>query len=172
MCDTGLHGEVLEERRLGDVGRLVPGVDLTHRGRNRIPQRVVLGEVAVEPAVRRRVGRVLHHRTDFLRGRPDIAQEHRLAVAPVAQRLGRQIDIGASGDRVGDHEWRRSEEIGLDVGMDPRFEVSVARQHGRADDIVLRNRLLDRRIERAGIADAGRAAVACEIEVKLLELGK
>src|SRR6266404_3340953 len=54
--------------------------------------------------------------------------------------------------------------------MDAGLEVAIARQHRCADQVVLGDRLLDRRIERPGIADAGRAAIAGEIEVELFEL--
>ena len=79
-----LHRKSGEEGRLGDVGRFIPGIDLAGGRRDRVPQRVLLGEVAVEPAVGRRIRRVLHHRADFLGGRPHVAQiDRRLPSRPV-----------------------------------------------------------------------------------------
>ena len=165
-----LHGEVPEERRLGDVRRLVPRVDLTGRRRDGVPQGVVLGEVAVEASIRRRIGGVLHHRADLLGRRPDVTQINRLAVVAGAERLGRHVDIGAAGNRVGDHLRLRGEEIRLDAWMNARLEVAIPRQHRGAHQIVLGDDFLDRRVERPGVADARRAAIAGEIEVELFEL--
>ena len=74
------------------------------------------------------------------------------------------------GERKRDDQRRRHEEIRLDVLVDARLEVAVAGQHRRGDEIVFDDGLLDRRGERAGIADARGAAVADEIEAELVEI--
>ena len=61
--------------------------------------------------------------------------------------------------RVGDHQRRAKRGIGAQVRVDARLEVAVAREHGGAHQIVLDDRLLDGGVERAGVADAGGAAV-------------
>ena len=53
--------------------------------------------------------------------------------------------------------------------MDPALEVAVAREHGRDDQVVRLDRLGDRRVERPGVADARRAAVARQREPERLE---
>ena len=55
--------------------------------------------------------------------------------------------------------------------MHARLEIAVAGEHAGGDEIVFGDRLLDGRVERAGIADAGRAAVADDLEAELVEVG-
>ena len=64
----------------------------------------------------------------------------------------------------------RHEEIRLDVLVDARFKIAVAGKHGGGDDVVFRHRLLDGRGQRAGVADAGGAAVADEVEAELVQI--
>ena len=75
----------------------------------------------------------------------------------------------AAGQRIGDDERRRGEIIGLRVRAHPAFEIAIAREHRGGDDPVVVDRLGDLVGERAGIADAGRAAEADEIETELVE---
>ena len=82
----------------------------------------------------------------------------------------RQIDIDASGQREGDDQRRRHQEVRFDVLMHARFEIAIAGKHGGRDEIVIVDRLLDLRMERPGIADAGRATVTDEIESELIEI--
>ena len=56
--------------------------------------------------------------------------------------------------------------------MDAGLEVPVARQHGGGHEIVLHHGLLDRRRERARVADAGRAAITHRLEAELVEVGR
>ena len=65
-----------------------------------------------------------------------------------------------------------AEEVRLEVRMDARLEIAVARQHGGADEIVRRDRLVDLGREVAGVADARRAAVGGDGEAELLEIGQ
>ena len=112
----------------------------------------------------------MHDLADLLRGWPDIAQVHRIPVVARAERLGRHVDVGAAGNRVGDDQRWRGEEVRLDVGMDARFEVAVAGEHRGAHQVILSDDILDQRVERSGIADASRASVTGEVEVELFEL--
>ena len=163
------HHEAVEERRLGDVGRCGPVVDLAGGAANRAPQRIRVREVAVERAEDRRVARERHHRRDFVRRRPDVLEVDR-PVGADAERLGRQVLQHRAGDGVGDHQRRRRQKVGLEVRVDPRLEIAVARQHRGADEIVAADGLVDRRREVAGVADAGRAAVGGHAEAQLLEV--
>ena len=75
----------------------------------------------------------------------------------------------APGEREGDDQRRRGEVRGPHQRVDPALEVAVARQHGRDDELVGLDRLRDRLGERAGVADARRAAVAGEREAERRE---
>ena len=86
-----------------------------------------------------------------------------------AERLGREVDVDAprQGER---HDQRRRREVArARERMDAPLEVAIARQHGRDDQVVLLDRLGDRRVERAGVPDARRAAVAGQREPELVE---
>ena len=102
--------------------------------------------------------------------RPDVLQKDLLALLVDAERLLDDIDIHRAGERIGDHERRRSEIIGAHVGVDAAFEIAIARQHRRGDQIIVVDRLGILRRQRTGIADAGRAAEADEIEAELVEI--
>jgi hypothetical protein len=53
--------------------------------------------------------------------------------------------------------------------MDPALEVAVAGQHRRHNKVVRLDRPGDRVVERAGVADAGRAAIAGQGEAEILQ---
>ena len=82
-----------------------------------------------------------------------------------------QVDVDPTGQGEGHDQRRRREVARARERMDPALEVAVARQDGRHDQVVGLDRLGDRRVERAGVADAGRAAVAGEGEAEGLERG-
>jgi hypothetical protein len=63
---------------------------------------------------------------DFLVGRPDVLQVHRLAIAAVADRILGQIDMQRAGQCVGDDQRRRSQVVHLHFRMHAAFEVAVA----------------------------------------------
>ena len=87
----------------------------------------------------------------------------------LAERLARQVDVDAAGEREGDDQRRRGKVARAREGMDPALEVAIPREHGRDDEVVLLDGGRDRGVERAGVADARRAAVAREREAELLE---
>ena len=93
-----------------------------------------------------------------------------LALLVDAERLLGDIDVHRAGDRIGDHQRRRSEIVGAHVGVDAAFEIAIAREHRGGDEIVVVDRLGILRRQRAGIADAGGAAEADEIEAELVEI--
>nr|GEU28369.1 hypothetical protein [Tanacetum cinerariifolium] len=166
-----LHREVVEERRLGDVGRVRPVVDLAFGGGHVFPQ---LARVALDVGVVRfehfRVHRKLHQLGDLLRGRPDVAQVHVAAVLALAYRLGHQVDGHVAGDGVRNHQRWRGQEVRTDVRVDPRFEVTVTGQHGRGDDVVRGDGGVQFRGQVAGVTDAGRATVSGDAEAQLLQV--
>ena len=81
-----------------------------------------------------------------------------------------EIDVHASRERVRDDERRRREVVRLHLGVDARLEVAVAREHCADDEIPLGDRLRDLLRQRAGVADARRAAVADGVEAELVEV--
>ncbi len=107
---------------------------------------------------------------DLRRGRPDVAEEDVLAVLVLPERLGRQVDVHAPDERVGDDERRGGEVVRLHLGVDPRLEVAVAREHRRDDQLAVGDCRGDHLRQRAGVADARRAAVADGVEAELLEV--
>ena len=112
----------------------------------------------------------LDHRIDLAAGRPDVLEEDLLAFLVDAERLLGEVEIHRAGDRVGNHERRRREIVGAHVGVDAAFEVAVAREHGRGDEVVLVDRFGDFLRQRAGIADAGGAAEADQVEAQRVEI--
>ena len=86
-----------------------------------------------------------------------------------AERLGREVDVDPAGEREGDDQRRRGEVARPRQRVDPALEVAVARQDRGDDQVVRLDRRGDRVVERAGVADAGRAAVAGQREAERLE---
>ena len=80
-----------------------------------------------------------------------------------------EVDVDAAGERVRDDERRRSEEIRARVGADATLEVAVAAEHAHGDEASVRDRLADGLGERTAVADAGRAAVADDVELEPFE---
>lgn len=70
---------------------------------------------------------------DLLRGRPDVAQEYRVAVLIFTKRLLGQVLGNRTGKSVSDDERRRSKVVCLHVRRNAAFEVTVAGQNGSRD---------------------------------------
>ena len=94
----------------------------------------------------------------------------RLALAIGAERLVLQVDVHRAGQGVGDDQRRRGQVVGPHLGVDPALEVAVAGEDGDGDQVVFLDRLGDRGRQRARVADAGRAAVADQVEAELVEV--
>ena len=114
---------------------------------------------------------MFHHRLHFGAVRPDVPQINRLTVSARTERLGVEIDIDPARDGKGHHQRRGHEEVGLDVGVDARLEVAVAGQYRCRDRVVGDDGLFQLGVQRAGIADAGGAAVGREAETELRRVG-
>ncbi len=114
--------------------------------------------VALEVQLGRQV--LLDRRVDFLVAGPDVAQEHGLAVVARTERLARQIDERAPGQRIRHDQWWRDEIARARERMDAAFEVAVARQHRRHHEVAALDVRGHLGRERAGVAHAGGAAVA------------
>ena len=160
-----------EVRRVLHIGRRhVPAISLTVDRLDLAPVGVALEYVGVALLEDRRRDELPHVGVDLLRGRPDILEVHRLAVLALADRLDREILGHGARQRIGDDQRRRGQIVGLHVRTDAAFEVAVTRQHGGGDDAVVVDRLRDIFRQRAGIADAGGAAEADQVEADLVEI--
>src|SRR3546814_20157553 len=60
--------------------------------------------------------------------------------------------------------------VHLHFGVVPAFEITVAREHRGHGQVVLGDALGHRFVQRAGVADAGGAAVADHVEAELLQV--
>ena len=88
----------------------------------------------------------------------------------LAERLVVEVDVHRPGERVGDAQRRRGEVVHLHVGVDPALEVAVAGQHRDDGQVLGVHDVGDLLGQRPAVADAGRAAVADEVEAELLEV--
>ena len=167
----GLLLHAFEIGRILNVGRAhVPAIGFAFHGFDLAPVGVALEHVGVAFLEDRRGHELLHQRVDLFGGRPDVLQVNRLAVLAIAERFDREILGHRSGQRIGHHQRRRREVIGLHVRADAAFEIAVTRQHGGGNDAVVVNRSRNLFRQRAGIADAGRASKAHQIEADLVEI--
>ena len=131
--------------------------------RRRTPRRSSCGTCPTGPRPRSTVG-------DLRRAGPDVLEVDIVAVVVGAERLGVEVDVHRAGERVGDTQRRRREVVHLHVGVDPALEVAVARQHRDDREVGVVDDLGDLGRQRAAVADAGRAAVADEVEAELVEV--
>ena len=174
--------DVGDRRRIashaGEIGRVlhvgglaVPLVGGAALDRNLAPVGFALEHVGVFAGEHRPVDDLADHRGDLAARRPDVLEEHVLALGVGAERRLDDVDLERAGERIGDDERRRSEEVRAHVGVHAAFEIAVAREHRAGDEVVLVDGLGDFRRQRAGIADAGGAAEAHQVVADLVEVG-
>ena len=165
----GLHA--LEVRRVAHVrGVGAPGVAVAVRHVEARPVDVAVEDLRVALAEHVLLHGLLDRLGDLLRARPDVAQEDVGAVRPLPDRIVQEVDVHRPGERVGHDERRRGEVVHLHVGVDAALEVAVAREHRADGEVVRLDGRRDLLRERAGVADAGRAAVADEVEAERVEV--
>ena len=163
-----LQGEVIEERWLGNVGGFWPCIDFANRGLNRIPQRGFLRKTAVLILKRGGVKGNGEQGFDLIVGWPNVFEQHRHTFRIHAQRLGGQVNIHASCQRVCQNQRRRSQEIRFDVRLNPCFKIAIAREHRCGDELIVHNAFGDFRRELARIANTGGAAVGHHLKTELV----
>ena len=164
------HRHALEIGRVLDIGRThVPGVGGAGGRSDLLPVGVAVEHAGIFGLEHLRGDGVVDEILDFLAGRPDVREIDGLAALVVADRLLGEVDLHRAGERVGDDQRRRGEIVGAHVGIDAPLEIAIAREHRGRDEIVLGDRRRNRRRQRARIADAGRAAVADDVEAELVE---
>src|SRR5438067_9514453 len=165
------HREIFEKRWfLNVIALFVPLINVTGAGWNFVPLRILVGEIAIKLAENFRRKRGLHRVAHFLQARPEIAQKNFFSVLAFANRFFRQIEINPAGEREGDYNRRRHQEIRLDVLMNARFEIAVSRKDRCRNQIIIMYRFLDLGMKRAGITDAGGATISDQIEAKLIQV--
>src|SRR5689334_8225907 len=93
-----------------------------------------------------------------------------MAVFAGADWLVGKVHVDAARESENNHERRTHQKVRFDALVHARFEVAIARQDGNTHHVAFGNRLLDRRIERTRVADAGSATVTDEIETELVQI--
>ena len=160
------HGHALEIGRVLDVGGPGrPGIGVAAGDLDRPPAVVAVIDVGIAVAEHVGIDVRVDQRADLVVGRPDVLQD-RPASPLLAVPIGSvsMSDADRALERIGDDQRRRGEIIGAAVGRHAALEIAVARQHRADDQILVGDRLGDRLGQRARIADAGRAAIADEVE--------
>ena len=89
----------------------------------------------------------------------------------MAEGLGGDVLAYVAEQGVGDDEGGAGEVVGADVGVDAAFEVAVAGEDADGDQLVVFYGVDDGVIQRAGVADAGSAAVAGGLEAERVQVG-
>ena len=163
-------GDVVEEWRVLDIGGiLLPHVGGCLRHFNGLPLLVAgkhFGIFLVEHA-----GADLGHRLgDFLAAGPDVLQVHRIALLVITQRLAADVDTHGAGQRVSDDQGRRGQPVGFYQWVHAAFEVTVTGQHRGHGEVGLLDGFFDRLGQGPGVADTGGAAVAHQVEAKLVQV--
>ncbi len=125
--------------------------------------------VAVDELLTRDGG--AHQGGDFMVGRPDVLQVHRLAILGGAQRRGGDVLTHGAQQGIRHDQRRAGQVVGAHVRRNAAFEVTVARQDRHRNQLVAFDRIDDMIFQRAGVADTGRAAIAHGVEAHRVQFG-
>ena len=167
----GLGREVVEERRPADIGgALIPREPVAGRDLEAVPALVAVEHLPVGLAEHVRLDGFLDRVGDLGLVGPDVLEEDVVAVRVGAERLVVEVDVHRPRQRVGDAQRRRRQVVHLDVGVDPPLEVPVARQDRDDRQVLGLHDIGDLGRQRSGVADAGRAPVADQVEPELVEV--
>ena len=165
VTGAGFPGQTLEERGSQHVGRVRVPLEGAARGRfHRPPALVTVEHRRVPPAEHLRIERRADGLGDLLGGGPELGQVDGTPVGAGADGIGSEVGVDGPGQGVGHHQRRRGEVVEADVGVDAPLEVAVARQHGGHRQVALSHRLGHIAEQRPGVADAGRAPEADQVE--------
>ena len=166
-----LLGEIVEKQRFLNVS--APGIpfkELPAVHGNLVPLLIFIFDVGVLRAEHFRIDAGGDGVVHLLLRRPDVAEINLLAILADSHRLIHQIGIDRAGQRERHHQRRRGQKIRLHVRIDPSLEIPIPRKHRRDDQIFFLDHFRDRLGERAAVADAGRAAVADDVEFQFFEI--
>lgn len=106
----------------------------------------------------------------MIAGRPDVAEENRLALLVVTERGGIKVKVHSASKSVGNNERRRSQVVGTGVRMDTSLEVSVSGEDSGGDHITINNGVLNAFWDLTRVTDAGHATIASSCEAKLIHV--
>ena len=124
---SGFHREILEEWRfMNVVALLVPLINVARAGRNFVPLRVLIGKIAIKFSKNFRRKGGLHSVTHFGQAGPEVPQKRFLPVFILADRFFSQVEIDAACEGERDNQGRRHQEIGFDILVNTRFEITVS----------------------------------------------
>ena len=163
------HPHPFEIGRLADVGGVVvPSEALALGAGQGVPVGVALEDVGIGLAefVGGDVGG--HGFAHLGLAGPQVLHEDRIAFVVAAQGFVVEVDLQGAGQGVDHHQRRRSEVVHAHLGVDAPLEVAVAREHRSDGEIALGDGLRHRLRQGTGVADAGGAAVAHDVETQLL----
>ena len=161
---------VLEVRRILHVGRfVVPGERLALGNFQSAPLRVAAEHIFIGLLEQIAGNELRQNVGHFLRGRPDVFEEDRLAFA-IAQRLVINIHVDATGQGKRHHQRRRHQVVRPHLGVDAALEVAIAAQHRCDHQVLVRDHARYFSGQRSRIADARRASIAHHVELQLLEI--
>ncbi len=165
------HGHALKIGRVGDIGAArAPLVGFAAGDVDRLPVRVALVDVGIAGLEHLAGNAGGHGAGDFEVRRPDVLEIDVLPVRALTDRSGDEIFDHRALERIGHYQGRAGEEVGADIRRDAAFEVAVARDHCGGDQPVVVDRLADRLSQGTGVADAGGAAIADQIEADVVEV--
>ena len=111
-----------------------------------------------------------HGLIDLLLAGPDVLEVHGIAGAVGTQRLVVEIDVHGAGQGIGHHQGGRCQVVHTDFGMHPSLEVAVAGEYRGHAEIAFADGFGYGLRQGAGIADAGGAAVAHDVETQFLQI--
>ncbi|MNJ39812.1 hypothetical protein D3C77_346940 [compost metagenome] len=155
-----------------DIGGIVlPDIGGRLRYCNRLPLSVAGEDFGVFLVEHRRID-TGDRRGDFLLAWPDVTQVHRLAILAGAQGFAAQVQAHAPGQGIGHHQRWRGQPVGFHQRVHAAFEVAVARQYRGDGEVGAGDGFLDGFVQWPGVADAGGAAIADQVEAQLIQIGR
>ena len=167
----GCHRHAVEIRRVRNISAArAPLISVRPFDLNGLPMPVAFIDVSIARDEHGPINIGVHGGADFGVRRPKVFQIDVMAVGCLPDWRGREVLRHRALQRIGHHQRRRREEVRANVGRNAAFEIAIARQDRGGNDVVVVDSLADRFGERAAVADAGRAAIADEIEADRVEM--
>ncbi|MNX49065.1 hypothetical protein D3C86_796600 [compost metagenome] len=152
-----------ERRAAQRGGGRVPGKARRIRRLQRLPGGIGAGDLE-RGAIVGRAQPGGQRRVDVGLGGPQLAQMDGAAVGREPHGLLAEVFLGVASQREGDDQRRRHQEAQVQVRVDAAREIAVAGQHRHRMDGARCHGLAHRGGQGTGVADAGGAAIANDIE--------
>src|SRR5882762_1742173 len=133
-----LHRHTVEVRGLADIsGIRAPGVGLAFGNAERAPARIAGVNFTVAFLEHRGIDTRFDRLFHFLLCRPDIGEVDGLAVLASTERVFVEVEVDASRDGESHDERGRHQVVRTDFGVHAAFEIAIAGENGRDDQIFL-----------------------------------